>query len=262
MFNCKKLLSLALAATMAAALAVPAFAADATESTTNRSLKIDGTYQAVDIAVVVPSTGTVVINPYKLPYKIGTGATADVEVSSRIVTKPLAIKNQSKTDLYINATATATVKNNLTLATAAIEPETDTKNEAFIYLAFAEDSTLAGDSTAVTDKKIVDAYGAVTWPTYDANSKKMCVLKNGATQTIEKAATLTGAEMNTDGSFKAYKAGSIAYVGLTGECAQEPKTAWTAKDGLSVTIAFTFTPATTTSNSGSNGQSGQGGTSD
>jgi hypothetical protein len=250
MFNCKKLMSLALAGVMAASLAVPAFAAEETESTTNTKLTISGTYQAVTVAVVVPTTGEVVINPYALPVEIGKDASDKaVEVEKQqIVTKPLAIKNQSKVDLDVNVTATATVKGALTLATAAIEkPAEDTKNDAFVYLAFA-DSALSGDNDTVTTGAITEAYAKVEWPAYVATgdgSESVLVLKTSA-QTKAGMATLKASTFDEDsGEWKAYAEGSISYLGLTGQCAQNPKTAWTAKDGLSATIAFTFTPNVT-----------------
>jgi hypothetical protein len=253
MFNCKKLLSLALAATMAAALAVPAFADETKESTTNRSLTVSGTYKAVDIAVVVPSTGTVVVNPYALPVTIvdKTDDAAAIVVKGRqIVTKPMAIKNQSDTKLDINVSYTAKVQGALTFATAPIDDVTkDTKNDAFVCIDIVE--------TTVTEDSAIDAaYGEQTWHTYDKTTSttedknpNMLVVK-ATTTAVSKAGmgTLAAASLDDDGAFSAYNSGSIAFVGLTGQCAQAPKTAWTAKDGMSVTIAFTFTPNTTADN--------------
>jgi hypothetical protein len=253
----KRITSLALAALTAASLTVPAFAAETTTETSNRALKVDGTYQAVDIAVVVPTTGTVVINPYALPVKIGTDSNSkDVKVSQQIVTKPLAIKNQSDVKLDINVSATATTKGSLMLATAPIaDVKKDTKNDAFVYLAVMP-TTLAGakDATTVNDAAIADAYGKVTWTEYTATSTPANVLALKTTAvTKEKMGTLAAATLDNSGAFSEYTAGSIAFVGLSGQCAQAPTTAWTAKDGLTANIAFTFTPNTDTdSNSNSN----------
>jgi hypothetical protein len=247
MFNFKKAMSLAMAGAMVATMAVPAFAED-TESTTNRQLKIDGAYQAVPIDVVVPSQGTVIINPYALPVEIVAKTQSDAAVKvegQQIVTKPLAIKNKSEVKLDVNVTATATVKGALTLAAAPIDkPEEDTKNEAFVYLTFAA-SGLSGDNTAVTDSAIATEYKDITWNDYAATgegSEKVLAL---STKSATKAgmATLAKSDFDADsGEWTGYAEGSIAYVGLTGTCAQNPKTAWTAKDGLTATIAFTFTP--------------------
>jgi hypothetical protein len=250
----KRIMSVAMATLMAASVAAPAFAADGetTESTTNRALKIDGTYQAVDIAVVVPSTGTVIINPYALPVEIGKDADDNaLKVSGQIVTKPMAIKNQSEVALDINVSATATVKGNLTLASSAVTPASETKNAAFVYLAI-EPTELAGekDADAVADGAIAAAYKDQTWTAYGAGTEDDPVADNvlalkATTTAVSKTGmgTLTAAEMDADdGTFAKYTEGSIAFLGLTGSCAQSPKTAWTTKDGLTANIAFTFTP--------------------
>jgi hypothetical protein len=245
----KRITSLALAALTAASLAVPAFAAEegttaqTTESTTNRSTAVTGTYQAVDIAVVVPSTGTVVINPYALPVEIAKdGSTAITVKNQQIVTKPLSIKNKSDIALDINVSATATTKGALTLATAPIaDVTTDTKNDAFVYLAI-EESDLTGGTSTVTDTAIAKKYAEVKWTEYTAESTpaNVLALKTSAVSK-EKMGTLAAATLS-NGTFSEYKAKSIAYIGLVGQCAQSPKSAWTTKDGLTANIAFTFTP--------------------
>jgi hypothetical protein len=252
MLNHKKVLSLALAGAMAASLAVPSFAADSTtESTTNRSTKVTGNYQAVDIAVVVPSTGTVVINPYALPVVIGKDdSDKDIKVeNTQIVTKPLAIKNQSEIKLDVNVSATASVTGAFTFAAAPISADdikTDTKNEGFVYVDI-ETSSLTGDADTVSAAAIATAWKDVKWTEYATTGTASNVLALKATTTaISKAGmgTLAAAKMDDDGAFSSYESGSIAFVGLCGQCAQSPKTAWVAKDGLTANLAFTFTPNT------------------
>jgi hypothetical protein len=256
MLKHKKVVSLVLAAAMAASLSVTAFAADEDEDTsgqqtntdttpaveevtTNRSMTVSGNYQAVDIAVVVPTTGSVIINPYALPVAISDDTSVS-KVSAQIVTKPLAIKNRSAVKLDVNVSATATVKNNLTLATAAVTPSSETKTTAFVYLA----AKTAADTTGA-ELALAKEYATVTWPTYGASTKGTLALKadNAVTQT---GFTTLAAATEEDGAFKAYGTGSIALIGLTGSVAQNPTEAWTSKDGLSVKIAFTFTPNTST----------------
>jgi hypothetical protein len=257
MLNHKKVLSLALASAMSLSMMAPAFAAETastSESTSNRQLKVDGTYQTVDIAVVVPTTGTVVINPYALPYEIGKDANnkAIKAEGQQIVTKPMTIKNQSETALYVNVSATTTTKGSLTLAAAPISDTAgDTKNEAFVYLDL-ESSTLTGATSAITDAAIASAYNTTTWTDYvvqtdDTNTPANVLALKTSAVSKEKMITLAAAGMNTStGAFDTYNSGSIAFVGLKGQCAENPKTAWTTKDGLTATIAFTFTPNTTT----------------
>jgi hypothetical protein len=257
MLNHKKVLSLALAGAMAASLSIPAYASSSTtttENTTNRSLTVDGTYQAVNIAVVVPTSGTVIINPYALPVEIvaKTDSAAAVKVKDQqIVTKPLAVKNQSDVDLDINVSATATVKGSLTLATAAVTPSEEKKTTAFLYLD-VEESDLTGATSAVTTAAIADKWKDIAWPDYSAdNTNQVAMTKSGTAVNKSGVGTLKAATLNTStGAFEEYNAGSIAYVGLCGSCAQNPTTAWTAKDGVSVKIAFTFVPHVETQSSG------------
>jgi hypothetical protein len=251
MFNCKKLLSLALAGAMAASLGTSAFAAS--ENTTNRSLKVTAAYQAVTINVVVPTTGTVVINPYALPVSIGTD-TSDkkVEISEQIVTKPMAIKSQAGIGLDMSITTTTAVTGNLKLATVN---DGDTANNAEITM-YIEPTTLSGDKDAVSDGKIAETYKTLCtsedagWGTakdaygQDAYTKALSV---GSTTTKEKTITLAPAKTDDDtGAFEEYKSGCVALIGFEGKCVTDPKTAWTTKDGVTCTIAFTFTPTSDT----------------
>jgi hypothetical protein len=249
MFNCKKLLSLALAATMAASLAVPAFAAEVSE-TANRATKVTGNYQAVDIAVVVPTSGTVIINPYALPVEIlaKTDNAAAVKVEGQqIVTKPMLIKNQSEIKLDINISYTAAVTGSFTFATAAIEDVTkDTKNDGFVYIDVqSAPSDLKGATSAITDAAVAAAWKAMTPTEYSADTENVLAVK-ATTTAVSKAGmgTLAAAKLDTNGAFSEYDEGSIAFVALTGQVAQNPKTAWVAKDGMTVNLAYTFTPNT------------------
>jgi hypothetical protein len=257
----KKVLSLALASAMSASLMAPAFAAD------GNTTEVSATYQDVKIAVTVPSTGEVYINPYGLPVEIGTGSNGAVKSTAgdQIVTKPLYIANDgADTDLEVGVSVTTTLgKGTMSLATAAIaDKATETKKTAFVYFEIAKDTTLSGEKgTAVTDAKIVDAYKAVTWQqAYGDTNKTQLLLKAGATQTqsdtsiaLTKAtAAATEAKGNVgDNDYQAatpvkYAAGSIAFFRLAGTVAQAPKDAWTEKDTFTTTIAFTFVPKTGT----------------
>jgi hypothetical protein len=244
MLNHKKVLSVALAGAMAASLAVPACAATTSSNTT----KVTGVYQAVTINVDVPSTGDVIINPYGLPVAIGKDADdKDVTVKGlQIVTKPLTIKNKTDVKLDVNVSATASVTGAFTFATAPIAtPAEDTKNDGFVYVDI-EASTLAGDADTVSDAAIATAWKDISWTAYDTSTVPANTLALKATTTAltkAKMGTLAAATL-ADGEFSAYTAGSIAYVGLCGQVAQNPKTAWVAKDGFVANLAFTFTPNT------------------
>jgi hypothetical protein len=252
MLTKKKLASLAMAGVMTLSLAAPAFAATS-ESTTNRSLKVTAAYQAVTINVVVPTTGTVIIDPYKLPVTVGTNADGEAVQAkdTQIVTKPLAIKNQSDIDLKVNISTTTALTGNLKLVENAVADPGDgtvTANSAFIYVD-VEASTLKGDKDTVSEAAIAADYAAKTWAEYDADNagKSQLVLKSG-TQTMKEAVVLKGSTLDS-GAFSEYDEGSVAYIAFAGDCTIEPKTAWTTKDGLTCTMAFTFTPDTSASSS-------------
>jgi hypothetical protein len=252
MLTKKKLASLAMAGVMTMSLAAPAFAATTKENTTNRSLKVTAAYQAVTINVVVPTTGTVVINPYSLPVQIGTDSEGQpIKVQKQIVTKPLAIKNQcTDVALDMNISATTSLTGSMSLATGDIENvATDQKTEAYIYMEVAPTTiTGAKDSDALSDAGIADAYSKFEWPEFKAwtttdTDGNGLVLKAGTTaQTANAIVTLAKATADDSGAFSEYANGGVAFIGFLGSCAQNPKTAWTAKDGLTCTVAFTFTP--------------------
>jgi hypothetical protein len=241
MLNHKKVLSLALATAMAASLSIPAYAStnnNASSSTTsNRDLEITGAYQAVSIAVVVPTSGTVIINPYALPVSISS-QTGGSKVSKQIVTKPLAIQNQSEVKLDVNVSATATVKGNLTLATGAVST-TEKKNSAFLYVDL-ETTTL----TSAADADVHAAYANQSWTDYSTTATNVLALKADTTVTKNAMVTLAKPALDASDAYTGPAAGSIAFVGLNGSCAQNPTEAWTANDGVTVKMAFTFTPNT------------------
>jgi hypothetical protein len=248
MFKCKKLMSLALAGVMAASLAVPAFADDTPANTT----KVDGAYQATTIAVTVPGSGKAIINPYGLPvtiYSNDDDHTKDVSVKGEqiVMAEPTYISNESGTDLDVSATITTTLgSKNLTLATAAITAK-ETKKTAFVYFEYAS-SALTGAKADVTAEKVANEFGtSATWKDYAASNTNQVVLKSGAT-TKQVVGKLAAAKMDaTDPTqFSEYEAGSIGLFRLTGSCVQEPATAWAADDTFTASIAFTFTPSTTT----------------
>jgi hypothetical protein len=254
MLNCKKLLSMALACAMATTLAVPAFAATTTtsENTTNRTTKVTAAYQAVTVDVVVPTTGTVIINPYALPVEIATG----VKVSKQqVVAKPMAIKNKSDTPLKMNVTVSTLATGNLKLVDGTSWDDAAKENNAAITMSVLP-TTLAG--AEVSEADIADLYkttygdaGADTGWTSGTGVKTLLLASTDAkTATVDsdtfKACTTLTAATFADGKFSAYASGSIAVIGFSGKCVQDPTTAWATKDGVTVTLAFSFNPGDAT----------------
>jgi hypothetical protein len=242
MLNHKRILSLILAGAMSAALAVPAFAAETTDYT-NRVTKVAAGYEDVKIEVVVPTEGKVYINPYALPVKVGTGANGDVKLSKQIATEPLLIENRSEVALNVNISAETQVEGQLTTATASIaDVTTDTKNDAFMYVAVVT-SGLTASTDEYEKETIADDYAKVTFPEYSDST--MIALSSTKVVSKTNMGVLKAATFD-QGAFSGYDAGSTAYVIVNGNCAQSPKSAWTAADKATVNLTFTFTPNTTT----------------
>lgn len=230
----KKLLSLALSGILAASLAVPAFAT---------STNIEGSYEDITIAVLVPQAGTAQINPYGLPVKLTTAGSSIT--GEQIVTRPLAIANQSEVDLAVSATVTASIKGDLKFIEAAPLAD-DTSKSAFVYLQMKQENTLV-ETTLATDKKsfaaaTIDPLAAAWKQAYDADKDLVLNARDtGASKenmVFLKKATDNGGTMEIS-------AGGAAMFRLSGAVVASPREAWTTADGFTSTVAFTFKPDTT-----------------
>lgn len=109
----KKLFASAIAMSMVMAMSLPTFAV---ETDLSQNTEITGTTSAPTIKIVVPSTGTVVLNPYKMSVESG-----DEEVTDTIISATQYIENHSNVDIQVNAAATGTVAGNAKLATATTQ---------------------------------------------------------------------------------------------------------------------------------------------
>ena len=251
----KRILSGIIATASAVSMALPAFAA------TNTDTEITGTYSAPEIAVMVPTTGTAVINPYGLGMEVATKADADVKktVAGQIATAPLYISNESSLRLPVGASVTGEITSRgegdtttplkfATTTTKGVGTDPDaegyvapaTAKSVYVKLQVANSTVTTTDNDAdalfdaVLDKYILDA----SW----ASAKEVVVGTKEA-----KGDDLATLEVPTidasDGSVTNYKSGSVVLFRLTGDCTESPKVAWDAKDGFKVNIAFTFKPA-------------------
>lgn len=259
----KKLAALGLSAALSLSLASPAFAAS------NTTTKITGTYQEIPIAVTVPTTGTATINPYGLPVKVqSTNTTGDKKDllsinGQKITTMPMAIYSKTEVGLLVSATVTGEIKGeNLKLATAAI-PDGTTTNTALIYLetkasklleanlAVADSTTKVGPFegwNTTSDAAVTDVTEEITtWgaSTYSADARNQIIVSTSA-KSKSGIGYLTGTGTDDDD----LKAGGAMWFRLAGDVVSAPKTAWTKSDGVSVTVAFTFAPATSAGSPG------------
>lgn len=252
----KRVLSSTMAGVLALSLAVPAFAS-------GQETVVEGTYQAVDIAVTVPETGKAFINPYGLDIEVpedaaDSGNSNKATISGQqIVSAPMAIKNESKMDLKIGATVTGTIKtgSTMTFATASTKgtpelPDSDpnyvapsTSKNAFVYLqakaTTAADTDLVDTSANVTAAKVATAFAAWEPEAYDAATDVIVGTREAKTENL---VTLRAATVDASNTVT-YNPGSIALFRLSGDCPASPRTAWADADGFTANIAFSFSVA-------------------
>lgn len=235
-----RILSAAMAGILAVSMAIPAFA-----SSTN----IEGSYQDITIAVLVPKTGTAQINPYGLPVKLNT--TGNSITGEQIVTKPLAIANQSEVDLAVSATVTASIKGDLKFLETAPAVD-DTSKSAFVYLQMKQESTLVQgglntEETGFTDAAL-DPVAAAWKQAYDADKDLVLNSRDTGASKENMVFLKKGTTPAGGGDIMDIAAGGAAMFRLSGAVVAGPREAWTAADGFTSTVAFTFKPDTTAVN--------------
>jgi hypothetical protein len=244
----KKIGSVALAGVMAASLSIPAFAATETTADPNTTV-VSGAYKDVAIAVTVPTTGTAQINPYGLPVEFtkSESSTKAAKVSGeQIVTQPLYISNEGDVALDINATVTTTAKG-VELVTDKSTLAKSTDKQAYVELQMVQSANKSLADDTAKDKVIDECAAAATW-TADTVGKLVIDPESDDNTSDTALATLAASKVTGSGSdaVVTYNAGSIVLFRLAGEVVTKPDTAWATTDTFTSTIAFTFTPATTT----------------
>ena len=228
--NFKKIMSTALAGVMALSLSVPVLAAD---TDLEQTTEITGTTQTPTISISVPSSGDVILNPYKMSVDVSADQDGSDVVNTQIISAPEYIKNKTDVALSISATVTGKVAGEAVFATASTQGGTRpvTTKSAFVYLEVidagaGDDADSTEPTTALTD---------ASWKAYDAKAANQILL---AAKAVSKANMLTvPAVADASSSFIAYR--------LAGDAASSPTKAWTEADTVSATIAFTFTPTAT-----------------
>lgn len=237
----KRVLSGVLAGALAVSMAVPAFAVDP-------SIELTATYAEPVISVTIPTTGAVVINPYGMPVTITPDGVTEVSITgAQIVTKPLAIVNNGKTDLKVSASVTATTTGDLRLSTTK-PSSSDTTKSAYVYLQMTN-STLdvnnekgGSDTTDVAGLKTLDVANAVAaWEQRAYSSSTDLLLSGTAAATKENMLTLKASDAAGDA-----QVGSVGLFRLAGQVVASPRDAWATADGFKATVAFSFKPDLTT----------------
>ncbi len=169
------------------------------------------------IQVTVPSSNAVYINPFQLAVSIG-----EVDSTAQIISTPASIANKSEVPLAVNVTVTGTVNegSDMTLASAPTGG-TGTDKSAFVYFEIKQSNS--------SDLETVQ------WePAYNA-AKHIIVSSTSITR--QNILTLPAKTLDDE-----VAEGGYALFRLTGDAVKNPASQWDSRDGINVTVAFTFTP--------------------
>ena len=214
--NLKRLLCAVLALVLLFSAQLPAAASN---KGNQRSIIITARCRLPVIRVTVPSYASVYINPLKLPVYIDGESDTD-----QIISTPSMVINYSEVPLVVDVEVSGSVKegSNMTLASSPTNGAGSDKR-AFVYFEIVQ---------AETD----DLTDDVEWaPAYDA-AKHLAVIP-GAPKTMKQIFTLSARTLDGE-----VAEGGYAPFRLSGDAVKTPANAWNSKDGVNVTVAFTFTP--------------------
>lgn len=254
----KRIASALLAGVMAVSMAVPAFAAQNEPANLNdgatANVKMNGELKSPVIKVTVPTTMTVVLNPYSLQHVVaakdsvtsGTPA-ADVISDNQIVFAPIYMANYSASNIKVSVTATGSVtsadtKAPVSFATATTNNATKpvTTKSVFMYLDL---------SVADADPKAPSQESDIEPAAYAATNKtQLLVAAKAATMT--DAVTMAAATVDPDFDYTSGDYEDItlavksayAVLKVGGDCAGNPTSPWVNGDAVNVDLAFTFAP--------------------
>ena len=164
------------------------------------------------IEVSVPSS----LNPFFNPNQLEVEIHAEI-IDSQVVSVPAHIENRSVVPLRVSVEVTGEVwsDSDMTLSTTSLKSSKSTMKKAFLYF----------EMLPTTDPD------HVTWAGKYSSSKHILV-RNGITKSMKNMLILGAADHEK--RFGAFQ--------LTGDCVKNPKSGWSAEDGVTVNIIFTFSP--------------------
>lgn len=205
----RKVMSALLAGAMVLSLSSTAFASTTDITTVDgmtegQVIEVTGKTNTANIKITVPTTGSIVLNPYGLSYTDEVVTTAS---TAQVISAVQAIKNESELPVKVSTSVTGTIEG-ATFATATAVAEGEKK----VFLEFG------------VEKIANVADGAK--PVLTSPTKK----------------TLSTAAVNFEPITLDEKTGakpSLAF-GFTGDASKNPTNAWTADDIVGATITFTF----------------------
>lgn len=230
----KKITSMFLALVMALSLTVPAFASSGT-------VKVEGSIQLPTINVTLPTTASMIMNPYSMDVKLNPKDTTTV--NDQIVSPVMEVTNLSNIDMQVGIQiAGAKGKGDAKFAAAAPTAGATTK-EAFIYAVFqigAAGMTISDPGNVTADAANVavleePASGATT-----ATPKDVTNFGTVAGTVADSNNTLAATVLNT--TTNKQEAAPTGVLGFKFFGTTSDVTTWTDKDTLGATLTFKFTP--------------------
>lgn len=239
----KKLAAIVLAATMAVGASLTVCAApnitDMGAAGTGQEITGDADINLPEIAVTVPTTANIVINPFQMEYEVDS-----VKHTDQIICAPQEILNESNVAIAVNVSElrVSEASDGITISTAALSSKTTTKS-AFLYL------------------QVVGAKedGTFEFLPYDSKSASQLVIpyvKDDDTKTkkgAKDALVILGAKPDGGDGTKAQFAinGSVvANPTKVDENKNVVSDPWVDTDTLKVVFKFTFTPQIVEQNTG------------
>ncbi len=212
----KKITSMFLALVMALALTIPAFASSGT-------VKVEGSIQVPTLNVVLPTTASMVMNPYNMSVKLDPRDPASA-VNDQIISPTMEVKNLSNIGVQVGIKVTGTKgRGDVEFATGSAA--SSSTKEAYVYVAF---------EIGNTGLDVADTNGSGT------STVVLSDTEQDVTDFLSTAAASNANTLAASADGKAPAADGVLGFKFFGDTA--PVTTWTDKDTLAATIAFTFTP--------------------
>lgn len=183
-----------------------------------RETVIEGIARLPVIEVVVPAYVDIMINPLEMPVWIG-----GEETDAQIICDPAYIVSFSEVPLKVDVTVTGAVfpDSDMTLTNQPTQGAGNQKS-VFAYFEMQRSSSEYPED--------------VTWDARYSATKHL-VVKNGGSTSKKEIVTLPPLTLEGELPENAF-----AWFRLTGDAVKAPTNAWNENDGISVSVAFTFTP--------------------
>jgi len=216
----KRMKSALLAGALALSLAAPAFAAT---DPLAPSLAIKSETKVPTINLLMPTEPAIVLNPYKLKVTLGTVK----DSQDPIVSPVMSVTNLSDCPLQVGVKTTVKVGGAVALAADDTGFASAAAPTVVLELK-GEIGDKAGTALASPKSKVINTADTPTDLTDFVNDGNVAA---AATNTM--AAGVNG---------KAAAAGGVFNFQFTGKAATNAKISWTAKDTVTPTITFNFTP--------------------